>query len=59
MIDLERLIIDRQDQLRGRPRDRFDDFGDWRRRVDWWSVAIMVGSLVLPFMAVALVMWLS
>jgi hypothetical protein len=54
LTDLERLIAERQDQLRGRPRDWIDDFGDWRRRVDWTRVAIIVGALLLPFA----MMWL-
>ena len=41
MTDLEKLIRDRQDALRGRPRDRIDDFMDWQRRMDWATVAVV------------------
>ncbi|MBT1509456.1 hypothetical protein KIP88_02980 [Bradyrhizobium sp. SRL28] len=47
MTDLEKLITDKQDQLRGRPRDWLDDFGDWRRRTDWASVALIVGAVLV------------
>jgi len=57
--DLGRLIERRQDELRGRCRDWGDDFGDWRRRIDWTGVAIIVGGITLPFTILILVLWLS
>jgi hypothetical protein len=58
VIDLERLITDRQDQLRGRPRDWIDDFGGWGRRVDWTGVAIIAGGLVVSFAMLFVALWL-
>lgn len=52
MTDLEKLITDRQDELRGRQRDWIDDFGDWRRRADWIGVALIVGAGVIALLAV-------
>ena len=54
MIDLEKLIGEKQDRLRGRPRDRLDDFQDWRRRLD---VETLIGavSLVLAGSALAVI----
>jgi len=56
--DLEKLIGDKQDRWRGRPRDRLDDFADWRRRVDWPGVAIIASPLLLAAL-LALVLWPS
>lgn len=50
VMDLERLIRERQDELRGRPRDWIDDASDWCRRFDWVS-AVIIAS---PFVASAL-----
>jgi hypothetical protein len=50
--DLERLIRERQEALRGRPRDWIDDFGDWRRRIDWMSVLLIVGAVLVIIGAV-------
>jgi hypothetical protein len=47
VIDLEKLIADRQDALRGRSRDWIDDFGDWRRNVDWVRVVLVVATVAL------------
>lgn len=58
MIDLEHLIRERQDQLRGRPEDWIDRFCDWRNRVDWVGVAIISASLLMPLL-ILLVMWLA
>lgn len=58
MIDLERLIRDKQDVLRGRPEDWIDRFGGWRRRVDWTGVAIIVGGLLVPGAIILAVLWL-
>lgn len=55
MIDLERLIRERQDVLRGRPRDWIDDFGDWRRRIDWINV-VGIAVIVVSVLAVVLVL---
>jgi hypothetical protein len=53
--DLERLIRERQESLRGRPHDWIDDFADWRRRADWIGVAMIVGAGVIALLAV----WLA
>jgi len=53
--DLERLLSEQQDRLRGRRRDWIDDFADWRQRTDWSSVAIIFGPPAL----VLLVWWWS
>jgi hypothetical protein len=45
-MDLEQLIRKRQDELRGRPEDWIDRFGEWRRRQDWWVWAIIIGAIV-------------
>jgi hypothetical protein len=42
MIDLERLIAQKQDALRGRPLNWRDGFIDWMRRVDWWGVGMVI-----------------
>ena len=55
MIDLERLITEKQDRLRGRPRDWIDDFGDWWRRVDWVGTALVGVWLILTLLALELV----
>ena len=47
LIDLEQLIRQRQDQLRGRPEDWIDRFGDWRRNADWVGIAIIIGPFAL------------
>ena len=58
MIDLEDLIRDRQDQLRGRPRDWIDDFGDRRRNTDWLGITVLIIVPMLTLLAsVALVLW--
>lgn len=54
MTDLEKLLRDKQDALRGRPRDWIDDFGDWRRRVDWEQVVLIVASVLATLLVVAL-----
>jgi len=38
---LEKLLRDKQDQLRGRPEDWIDRFGSWRRRTDWIGITIV------------------
>jgi hypothetical protein len=53
--DLERLIAEKQDELRGRPRDWIDDFGDWRRHTDWTTVNLIVG-VVLVIIGMALLL---
>jgi hypothetical protein len=47
VIDLGKLIADRQDQLRGRPRNWRDDFNDWRARIDWDGVILRLGVVVI------------
>lgn len=52
--DLERLIRDKQDALRGRPRDWIDDVSDWLRAVDWTAIVLIAAAfaafvLVLRF----------
>jgi hypothetical protein len=42
VIDLERLIAEKQDALRGRPLNWRDDFVDWMKRVDWVGVGMMI-----------------
>lgn len=60
MIELERLLRDRQDQLRGRPLDWIDRFGDWRRSVDWHGIIILIAVPLLTLLAVtAVVVWLK
>jgi hypothetical protein len=56
MTDLEKLIRDQQDELRGRPRDWIDDFGDWRRRDGPYWPAILVITLCLAWLVFAWVM---
>ena len=58
MRDLERLISDKQNTLRGRPRDWIDDCGDWRRNIDWASVAIIVGMIAMMLAILATALWL-
>ena len=58
VIDLEELIRNRQDQLRGRPEDWIDRFGAWRRGVDWTGVAIIAGALLMPVL-ILLFVWMS
>lgn len=48
--DLEKLIRERQDELRGRPEDWIDRFVGWHRRQDWvlWAtVAVAVVAVLL------------
>jgi hypothetical protein len=58
-MDLERLIREKQDALRGRPRDWIDDVGDHCRRFDWISALIIAspfvasGLLLLVMLALA------
>lgn len=40
MTDLEKLIRDRQDELRGRPEDWIDRLVDWESRQDWKQNAL-------------------
>jgi len=47
--DLEKLIREKQDQLRGRPEDWIDRFKGWRHRVDWTTTSLMV-LLVMTFL---------
>jgi hypothetical protein len=49
---LEKLLTDKQDELRGRPRDWIDDFGDWRRTTDWF------GTIVALLLLAASLVWL-
>ena len=46
MVDLEQLIREKQDLLRGRPEDWIDHFGAWRRRQDWVSIGIVAAAAV-------------
>ena len=55
MIDLEELIRNRQDVLRGRPRDW--GFGDRRRNADWFGVGVLIGVLLTLLASFALVLW--
>jgi hypothetical protein len=50
VIDLEELLIHRQNQLRGRPEDWIDRFGGWRRRIDWVDVALLVAPVAMLLM---------
>ena len=58
MADLERMIRERQDVLRGRPEDWIDRFVAWRRRVDWATVAIISGALLMPAL-ILLAIWIT
>jgi hypothetical protein len=53
MADLEKLIRDRQDELRGRPRDWIDDFTAWHRRMDWVTVGV-VFIVAAPFIVMTI-----
>jgi hypothetical protein len=55
MTDLERLITERQDQLRGRREDWLDRFRHWRERTDPVGVAMIVGAVVIA----ALLLWFA
>jgi hypothetical protein len=55
--DLETLIRERQDSLRGRPEDWIDRFGGWRRNADWPSIAIIAGGLLVPLLILFAVAW--
>lgn len=44
---LGRLIRNRQDELRGRPEDWLDRFGDWRRQQDWPAILIVLMILAV------------
>jgi predicted transposase YdaD len=57
VIDLEDLIRQRQDQLRGRPRDWIDDFGDRRRNTDWLGIVVLIVVPALTLLATAVVVW--
>ena len=50
MIDLEELLTNRQNLLRGRPEDWIDRFGGWRRRIDWVDVALLVAPVAMLLM---------
>lgn len=52
-MDLEKLIRDKQDELRGRPEDWIDRFMDWYRRQDWDDYCIMVVSLLFVSIGLA------
>lgn len=52
--DLEQLLSDQQDRLRGRRRDWLDDFADWRRNTDLGAVVTVAMVLIA-----ACLMWLS
>jgi hypothetical protein len=56
LIDLERLLRDRQDTLRGRPRDWIDDFGDRRRNTDWLGITVLIIVPVLTLVALVVVL---
>jgi len=55
MTDLEKLIRDRQDQLRGRQRDWIDNFVDWHRDMDWITIAVIL-IVSAPF--VVMTIWI-
>jgi hypothetical protein len=42
MTDLEKMIRERQDALRGRPADSIDRFMDWYASLDWFNIAMFV-----------------
>lgn len=46
MIDLERLIRAKQDELRGRPLNWFDHFREWLETVDWWTMVIVLSAII-------------
>ena len=58
MTDLEKLIRDRQDELRGRPRDWIDSFVDWHREMDWITVAVIV-VVSTPLVAITVWVWMQ
>lgn len=49
MTDLEKLLRDRQDELRGRPEDWIDRLAEWESRQDWTNNFMMLSSAALIF----------
>lgn len=68
MFDLEKLIRDRQDQLRGRPEDWIDRFIAWKQRQDWVDIsmlavdismlAVLIVSAILASLPSVIIAWL-
>jgi len=61
MSDLEKLLRDRQDVLRGRPRDCRDDLNDWIGRQDWEDRAVRVAlfiGILLSFIPMIVIGWM-
>jgi len=56
VIDLETLIADRQNVLRGRPRGWCDEFGDRWHRIDWPVVAFIGFVLLVRLAALVVVL---
>jgi len=54
MCDLEKLITDKQDALRGRRRDWIDDVKDWSGRADWAVISIVLTVSVLAAIGLSL-----
>lgn len=55
MTDLEKLLRDKQDALRGRPEDWIDRFVSWYNNADWEYIFAM--SLMLAWPIVAVIIW--
>ena len=53
-MDLEKLITDKQDSLRGRPRDWIDDVKDWSARTDWAVASLVVTVIIVAAVGLSL-----
>jgi hypothetical protein len=57
--DLETLIRNKQDQLRGRPEDWTDRLIHWLHTMDWMEVVDHVGMFVVIFCAMGMMVGCS
>jgi hypothetical protein len=54
MVDLEKLIADKQDALRGRRRDWIDEVKDWSARTDWAVISLVLTVGILAAIGLSL-----
>ncbi|GLQ36735.1 hypothetical protein GCM10007908_03550 [Rhizobium albus] len=58
-MDLEQIIRNKQDQLRGRPRDWLDDFKEWRSGFTGRHIEIALHLALVPLTMGSIIIYLA